>query len=182
MRQRSRPFGRSSAMTGAVLATAVLLTGCLAGATHQEKSGPGDGGSAVALLADTRLARNAAEGGFDRFVLEFENQVPEWRVRYVTMPVRESGSGDIVPLYANHAIEVWTSPASGYDFSGPGGAREVYTGPDRLSVGTPQITEVVRSGDFEATMRWAIGTRDHRPFRVMTLSDPPRLVVDVAHG
>jgi hypothetical protein len=42
-------------------------------------------------------------------------------------------------------------PASGVDLSGPGYV-EVYTGPDRLDPGTPEVTEVVRTGDFEAVL------------------------------
>jgi hypothetical protein len=170
---------------GAFVATAVAviaLAGCLPGASHQAKSGPGDEGSSVSLLHTTRLAANSGEGGFDRFVLEFENHVPSWQVGYVAKPVRAAGTGHVVPLAGNHAIEVRMFGAAGVDFSASGAYRLTYTGPERISTGTPQVTEVVRTGDFEATLTWAIGTRDHQPFRVLTLADPARLVVDVAHG
>jgi hypothetical protein len=172
---------RRTAFTGAALVAVALLGGCLAGASTDPKTGPGDGGGSVALLHDARLARNSTEGGFDRFVLEFEDEVPPWRVAYVAKPVRADGSGAIVPLAGDHALEVRMSPAAGVDLGG-GGTRITYTGPNRINTGTPEITEVVRTGDFEATLTWAIGTRHRREFRVTTLQDPPRLVVDVDHG
>jgi hypothetical protein len=36
----------------------------------------------------------------------------------------------------------------------------------------------VRTGDFEAVLSWAVGLGDRVDFRVGTLDDPARLVVD----
>jgi hypothetical protein len=41
------------------------------------------------------------------------------------------------------------------------------------------ITEAVQICDFEAIVEWAIGTPTERPFRVTTLSNPNRIVVDI---
>jgi hypothetical protein len=40
------------------------------------------------------------------------------------------------------------------------------------------VREVVRTGDFEAVLSWAVGLDDRVDFRVLTLDGPPRLVVD----
>jgi hypothetical protein len=37
----------------------------------------------------------------------------------------------------------------------------------------------VRTGDFEAVLTWVAGLEDRAPFRVIRLSGPPRIVVDV---
>jgi hypothetical protein len=57
----------------------------------------------------------------------------------------------------------------------------VYTGPRRISgkrAGTSVIVEAVQISDFEAVLSWAIGLSDRVDFRVTTLHDPARLVVD----
>jgi hypothetical protein len=128
------------------------------------------------------VAENATDGGFDRFVLAFENRGPEWDVLYVPKPVTEDPTGEVVPLDGDYAIEVWMRHASGVELNGEGGYRSTFLGPGRLNAGTPQITEVALAGSFEASLEWAIGTRQYQGFRVLTLTDPPRLVVDVAHG
>jgi hypothetical protein len=70
--------------------------------------------------------------------------------------------------------------ASGFDLSVPEGAL-VYTGPRRISPdGTSVVREVVRTGDFEAVLTWAVGLSGRVPFRVLTLGDPARIVVDFA--
>jgi len=165
-----------------VLCSAVFLalSACLPGANVDPKAGAGTG-SGVALLRAVRVGAHTEEGGFDRVVFEFTNRIPTWDVRYVSKPVLEDPSGMVVPLAGSYAIQVRMFPASGVDFSNPGGYVVVYTGPNRINVGTPEITEVVRTGDFEAVLNWTIGTRHLLPFRVSTLNAPPRLVVDVAH-
>ena len=42
------------------------------------------------------------------------------------------------------------------------------------------IVELVRAGGFEAVLTWVMGLKQQTPFRVQTLTGPPRLVVDVA--
>jgi hypothetical protein len=70
-------------------------------------------------------------------------------------------------------------PAGGYD---PDLGTPTYTGPARLpGAGTDQIVEVVRTGDFEGHLVWAVGLRGERPFAVRKLADPPRVVVDITH-
>lgn len=73
-------------------------------------------------------------------------------------------------------------PASGFDLNVPEG-EVVYDGPRRLSgedAGAVTVREVVRTGDFEAVLTWAIGTNGRTPFRVTTLDAPSRLVIDFA--
>lgn len=73
--------------------------------------------------------------------------------------------------------------ASGFDLAKPEGEL-VYTGPRRIAgsdVGTSIVREVVRTGDFEAVLNWAVGLDARADFRVLTLEAPPRLVVDFRH-
>ena len=124
----------------------------------------------------------ARHEGYDRVVFTFSNHVPGYQVGYIAKPVKADGSGEDVPVAGNYVVGVRMDPASGVDLtatSDPKGYKETYTGPKRIDAGTPEVTEVVESGDFEAVLNWAIGTRDKVNFRVLTLDGPARLVVDL---
>ena len=75
-------------------------------------------------------------------------------------------------------IVVRMEPAAGYD---PNTGTPTYLGPLELKPGLPEILEAERVGDFEAVLNWALGLSAEADFRVTTLEDPPRLVIDVAH-
>lgn len=146
------------------------------GADTATKTGSGTG-QGVAYLTDVQVARHE---GYDRVVFTFSNHVPGYQVGYIAKPVKADGSGDVVPVNGNYVVGVRMDPASGVDLtSDPKGYTETYTGPKRIHAGTPEITEVVETGDFEAVLNWAIGTQDKVNFRVLVLDSPARLVVDL---
>jgi hypothetical protein len=71
--------------------------------------------------------------------------------------------------------------ASGFDLNTGEGVM-VYKGPRRLegsTAGTSVVQELVRTGDFEAVLTWAIGVSDKVDFRVQTAASPLRLIVDL---
>jgi len=137
---------------------------------------PFPGNGPVALLDDVRLA---GHDGFDRLVFQFRGPLSGYRVGYVQGPVREDGSGEPVDIEGEAFLEVVMAPASGVDLSGGAEPVEVYTGPDRVRSGdTELVTEVVRTGDFEATLSWGVGLRRQVPFGVAVLTGPDRLVID----
>ncbi len=132
---------------------------------------------ATALLERVEVARHE---GFDRVVFEFRDHLPGYRVEYQEPPLTEDGSGAIVELEGSSLVVVRMEPASGFDLT-TGEGDLVYTGPRRFrgaEKGTSVITDVVRSGDFEAVLTWGVGLSAPVDFRVLTLQDPPRLVVD----
>jgi hypothetical protein len=133
--------------------------------------------SEIALLERVAVA---GHDGYDRVVFQFRNGLPGYRVEYVEPPLREDGSGNVVNLDGDAFVVVRMEQASGFDLSVPEGAL-VYTGPRRISPdGTSVVREVVRTGDFEAVLTWAVGLSGRVPFRVLTLGDPARIVVDFA--
>lgn len=136
----------------------------------------------TSYLASVEIGDHA---GYERVVFTFveDADVPSWQVEYVD-EVREDGSGRLVEVEGDAALAVTLSGASGVDMSGET-FEEVYTGPDRLDgsdAGASSVQEVVETGDFEAVMSWAIGVDEQRPFRAFSLTDPARVVVDVATG
>jgi hypothetical protein len=139
--------------------------------------------TAPAEISETALLERVAvagHDGFDRVVFQFRNGLPGYRVEYVDPPLREDGSGNVVDLDGSAFVVVRMEPASGFDLSVPEGEL-IYTGPRRIAgEGTSVVREVVRTGDFEAVLTWAIGLDGRVPFRVLTLDDPSRIVVDFA--
>ncbi|MEX2620639.1 MAG: hypothetical protein WD250_10500 [Egibacteraceae bacterium] len=134
-------------------------------------------GGALALLTDVRVA---SQPGFDRVVLQLQGpDMPSYRVSQADPPLVQDGSGESVGVAGEAFLEVQLTPASGVDSSG---AEPVatYQGPSRITADSAVITEVVRTGDFEGHLTWVVGLRSKQPFAVTVLSDPLRLVVDIA--
>ena len=132
----------------------------------------------LGLLTAVRVG---AQPGFDRVVFEFESAVPGYSVGYTPLPLVADPSGLPVAIQGDHAIWVRMEPSASYDPSSDP-LRLTYAGPTRITTSLQAVLEVVKTGDFEAVLSWAIGVRGERPFKVSTLSGPPRLVVDVATG
>ena len=130
--------------------------------------------SGVALLSDVRAGRNE---GFDRLVLEFEDDIiPSYHIEYVDRPVRQCGSGDEVPVAGDGWLSVRLEPANAHTEEG------VATIEERSSMpGLPVILQLTMICDFEAQVEWVLGVRAPNRFRVMELAEPARLIVDVRH-
>jgi len=120
-------------------------------------------------LVDVRLGDH---DGFDRVVLELSGTAtPGWSVSWGDEAVAE-GSGEVVPLDGDHVL---TISASGTAMPEPGS----FEVPARLGP-AGAVAEVQVTGWFEGyTQVFAGVDGDERPFRVFTLTDPPRLVVDI---
>ena len=143
-----------------------------ASSTSTTTGGAGDFGTTTVStpvadrgLLKTVRATNAGE--VDRITFTFEGDVPGYRIGYVDRPIVQDGSGDEVTVDGAGVLGVHFEPASGFDLSGEG--RQVYEGPNRLDLATKVVLDVVRVGDFEANLDWAIGVDGTDvPFRVRT--------------
>jgi outer membrane murein-binding lipoprotein Lpp len=135
----------------------------------------------AAASADSRVTvraiRIGAHDGFDRVVFELGGTgTPGWDVRYVDRAVSQ-GSGKPVAVAGDAVLEVSITGA-GYPYDT--GVTE-YPGPSPLAAtGTGAVTQVVFDGTFEGTTAAFIGTAARTPFRVYALSNPTRIVVEVA--
>jgi hypothetical protein len=174
--------GKASTATTAVLApvssgtTSTAASAAppeLAGASTAEVSVP-VGPPPTPQLVGVRVAH---QQGFDRVVFEFRGRVPGYRVGYVARPILEDASGREVHVDGDAVLRVHMEHASDADETG----HPTYAGSHDLHPGdTTRVIEVVRTGGFEAVLTWAVGVSQRAPFRVQTLADPPRLVLDVA--
>lgn len=147
----------------------------LPGGDTEPKAGSG---TIQGIETATVVAVRVAHGdGYDRVVLEFGGSVvPDWRVEYVDPPITQDGSGEEVAVAGTAFLHVRLERAAMHDLDG----HPTYTGPDRVTGETTEVTEAVDTGDFEGVVSWVVGVRDRVPFRVSTLSGPNRLVIDVA--
>jgi hypothetical protein len=129
------------------------------------------GAQSIPTLVDVRAGSHP---GFDRVVFEFRGAVPEHRISYVDQLV-EDGSGDPVSVAGAADLEVVFQGANAHQENG-----SPTISPRRFSPGLPAVKEIAQLGDFEAVVSYGIGVDQRRPIQVSTLSNPSRLVIDIA--
>jgi hypothetical protein len=133
----------------------------------QDQSG---GSSGLATqLTKIRPASHAADG-YDRIVFDFSGGIPSWDLTRQESPA-------------------FVRDASGQEVSldGTAGLKLIFRGAD-LSSGVPteakpaftSIREIAQIGNFEGVLTYGIGISSAQCVRVLELSGPSRLVVDVA--
>lgn len=100
-------------------------------------------------------------------------------MEYEEPPMREDGSSRVVPVDGESFIVVRLRPARDTKVS-DGHPRRTYRGTERVEVhGGTRIVEVRHLSSFEGTVKWAIGVKARRPFRVIAMTSPARVVLDV---
>ena len=128
-------------------------------------------------------ARTGAHPCFERVVFEFDDSVapdatfPGYWVRYADGPVELSPSAEPVTIAGDAALLVsfgsWMQNSEGDGYSGP---------TDVVPTNVSHILELRMIENFEGMSSWAVGLDAERPMTVSTLTDPPRLVIDVQTG
>jgi hypothetical protein len=131
------------------------------------------GVGAPALLRDVRSARHV---GYDRVVFEFSEGLPNYHVAYVDRPVRKCGSGDPTAVAGDAWLEVRFNPANAHDERG---ATTVHELERQTKLGV--LLELEQTCDFEAHVTWVLGLAKPNRYRVLELSSPWRIAVDVLH-
>jgi hypothetical protein len=177
----------SAPASSAASADAAVTDAPSTGTAEPEEGGgqpfPGDTSADTAEPVDPEGltvtdVRVGAHDGFDRVVLDVGGQgTPGWTVEYVDEATAE-GSGDPVdlagPAYLRVTLTGVTYP---YESGLEERARGAVTAP-----GTGAVTGAWYDGTFEGQALAYVGTTAERPFRVYALSDPTRVVVEVATG
>jgi hypothetical protein len=133
----------------------------------------------AAYLVAIRPGRHS---GYDRVVFEFRGRVPGYDIRYVDQ-VGEDPSDRPVPLRGRAFLHVVFRHASTIEqlSSGSPPYRTTYVGPSVITPGLGTLLQVKQAGDFEAYLSLGVGLADRTGFRVVTLTGPPRVAIDVAH-
>lgn len=123
-------------------------------------------------LTQVRIGRHDT---FDRVVFQVRGAMPGWDVRYVNR-VAADPSGRPVAVAGRAALQVVLHGVTGHDEQG----RATVTRLNRYPR-WPALQQVEPAGDVEAVMSFALGVGDRLDFRVFGLTNPTRVVVDIAH-
>jgi hypothetical protein len=129
-----------------------------------------------ATLREVRVGRHA---GFDRVVFEFDGGQPGFSVRY--RPVARTDGGNVpIPTKGTVALQVYLR-ADSVDLDVDGFPLTfVPEGP--ITPGYPTLRHVRYGGHFEGGTTFGVGLIGRSGFRVLELTGPTRLAIDVAHG
>jgi hypothetical protein len=114
---------------------------------------------------------------YDRITFEFDAGIPQYDVEAATPPFFADPSG--LPLeVAGSAF--WRISLIGGTKVTPDGV-VTYSGPTNFVPRFAALVQLKEGGDFEAVSTWYVGLTDTSCIRVLTLSEPDRLVIDIQH-
>lgn len=108
---------------------------------------------------------------YDRFVLQFDSQVPVYSVKRQATPIFKQGaSGQTITLSGTSGVLVTLhSTSQSANYSGP---------TDFPQADFAVLKEARLTQDFEGTVQWGLGLGSPACMRAFTLTDPARLVID----
>jgi hypothetical protein len=109
---------------------------------------------------------------FDRIVFHFSSRVPGYNVNYVPA-VTTDPSDEPVQLQGNAFLVVAMHSVASDQVGAPAAPQ------DRQTPLFPELREIAGAGDFEGVVSFGAGLTSESGFRVFTLTNPDRLVVDV---
>ncbi|WP_430331686.1 AMIN-like domain-containing (lipo)protein [Rhodococcus sp. ACT016] len=148
------------------------LTAAPTGTAPQTAAASAD---AALTITDIRVGKH---DGFDRVVYEFGGTgTPGWRAEIVSTATQQ-GSGKPLAVSGQGILQVLIDGSSMPFMTNV----DPYSGPNPLEIQDPVVvTEVRDAGIFEGTDQTLIGLSDRNvSYRVYTLTEPTRLVVDIA--
>jgi hypothetical protein len=132
------------------------------------------GTAARAQITGVRVGTHA---DYDRIAFEFDAGIPRYQIETATPPFYADPSG--LPLQiAGSAF--WKITLIGGTRVKPDGGSS-YAGPTNFVPNFNALVQLEEGGDFEALSTWYVGLTDTSCVRVLTLSDPARLVIDIRH-
>jgi len=133
---------------------------------------PGEG------LPVVRELGTAVHEGHDRLTVELGEGrgMPGYHLEYVDRPLHQCGSGNPLHPVGDAWLELRLEPAQAHTESG----QPTLEGRELPAVG--EVAErIYLTCDFEGVVSLVLALRSPNLFRVFTLEDPRRLVLDVSH-
>lgn len=124
-------------------------------------------------VMNLRFSRHTA---FDRVVIDVRGRRPGYRTSF-TKTLRYDASGKPIPLQGRYKMYVVLRPAYTFDLST---GRNLYVGPRLRRPGFPSLRGIALAGSFEGVTTFGFTSR-HQAYRIFTLTDPSRVVVDWKH-
>src|SRR5256714_1391477 len=133
----------------------------------------GPSATGPALLTGVRVGRHDT---YDRTVFDFTGGTPGYRVEYA--PLYTEGKGDLVHLEGAQTLSIHFHPAFAHN---PETYKPTADLPQGLTPRLPTLRQVKFGGDFEGYVSAGLGLADRVGLPVFTLTNPYRVVVDLAH-
>ena len=112
--------------------------------------------------------------GFDRVVFEFNTPAtPGYHASYVNKPIL-CGSGEAVAVAGDAYLEVRMTQTQAHTDAGQATIAQT-----NRTVNLPNLRALVQTCDFEGHVTWVLGLGNARRYRVVELTNPSRIIVDV---
>jgi len=127
-----------------------------------------------AQITDVRVGTH---DGYDRVVFEFAAGLPDALIEAVLPPLYADPSDQTIDVAGTAFLKVTMHGAS--TITPDGGV--TYGGSTDFKPGFDQLAELIEGGDFEAVSTWYLGLNGGGCIRVLTLTNPSRLVIDIQH-
>jgi hypothetical protein len=123
-------------------------------------------------LPELKSVEVGQHANFDRVVFTFSSHVPGYNVNYVPA-VTSDPSDQPVPLQGGAFMVVAMHSVASAQVGAPPAPQ------GRQTPLFPELREIAGAGDFEGVVSFGLGLTAQTGFRVSTLTNPDRLVVDV---
>ena len=127
-----------------------------------------------AQITDVRLGTHT---GYDRVAFQFNGGIPQTVIEGVLPPFFADASG--LPLDVAGTAFLKVTMNGGTKVTPDGGI--TYAGPTNFEPGFDRLLQLREGGDFEALSTWYLGLDGGGCYRVLTLTTPSRLVIDIEH-
>jgi hypothetical protein len=124
-------------------------------------------------VVDLRVGQHPT---YDRVVIDFQGKLAGYDVRYVKQ-LHYDGTGESVPLRGNRFLQIRITPAVAHDAQG----HSVYHGPQLQQYAMPMLRGAAFTGDYEGYVSFGLALSHFDTFRVLEVTNPNRLVIDVHH-
>jgi hypothetical protein len=146
-------------------------------ATFAGTLNPSHQGHAATHVVLVQKAETTCCNGFDRVVLTCEGfHHPSWKVRYVGPLIQQCGSGNNIAVTGNAFLQISMDTAQAHTDTG----QPTITDRNR-HLNCPNLKQLALTCDFEGKVVFVLGLVSKKPYRVVELQNPTRLVVDVKH-
>jgi len=144
-------------------------------ATFTGTTGVTHRGHAANHVVEVQKVETICCAGFDRIVVTCDGfHHPTYTVKYVHPPIQECGSGNTVPVAGHAWLQISMKPAQAHTDAG----QPTITERNR-HLNCPNLKQFVLPCDFEADVQLVFGLNAKKPYRVVELQNPTRLVIDV---
>lgn len=103
--------------------------------------------------------------GKDVVQFTFNSSTPGYSAEYVASPITDEGEGKPVTIAGDNDLKLIFESAATVDLTG--GAKEYYTGPNRVtSPDAKTVSEVIKVSEHEGRLLFGIGTKTKAPFTI----------------